>query len=315
MMKRRNLSVAVIICTQSHRVSLFTCLDSVRNQDRPPEHVIVIEKAPIRPALNYAQLRSYLGTRIRKVSYYRVRKEFVAYSRNLGIRKTVEDIIFFVDDDVVLEKSYISKLMHVYSAYPQINSVVGRVNSPSGNYWQTFSNLLITAAVKNPNLPQIVDHWPTLNFSVKRTCLLKSKLRFDERFSGMSDMDFCFRFKSAGYRINYIPTLSVFHLHRTSLIGFVQSFRGYFRRNVYLLDTKYPDIHLFDINVFRVHSRNRIVYFLKVLKRIIVATFSFVHNLSFPKKYIFACLVYQIVLYLAIKDDYRFGASDSLQPE
>ena len=105
------MRTTVIICTKDRRDDLRAALRSLAAQTLPPDEVLVVD-AGREPALDDAEmadLRAALPLRLLRAAPGLTRQ------RNLGIRESAGEIIFFFDDDVILEPEYLRQVAAVFA--------------------------------------------------------------------------------------------------------------------------------------------------------------------------------------------------------
>jgi len=299
-MVNSKLTIAVLIITFKRSSLLKKCLVSIKNQVRPPDHIIIVEKTnkDSSPAKNI--LKDIFPKNIR-ITYKKLSKGNVSVSRNLALKNAQEDIILFIDDDVIVDKKYINDLLTIYKNNFKKHSVVGKILPTKQEFWQIFINHLITANVTNSNKPQVIDHWPTLNFSIRMKCLNLTKLKFNENYTALEDMDFCLRLKLAGYKIHYTPHLLVQHKYENTIAGFVNKFKKYFR-NVAQFNKDHIDKKIFNTNLFLIKNTFKSFYYIKLIKKVIIQSNLFRKQLKLPLQYYLACLTFHYALYLGFKN-------------
>jgi GT2 family glycosyltransferase len=134
-----SLTASIVIATYRRPQDLAACLDSILGQSAPPLEVIVVDNDARRSA--QATLcpyeAQYRAQRI-LLRYQASPKNSPSCARNLGVQLAQGDIVLFLDDDVVLEKDYLSEILKVYAACPTALGVQGYItNSYEGpRFWR-----------------------------------------------------------------------------------------------------------------------------------------------------------------------------------
>ena len=288
-------SISVLLLTYNHRRSVFDCLTSIQNQTHQPDHVIVVETIKDHPLINQSLLDNLFKTS--KTTYIRMSKGTEFMCRNEAMKYVRDDIILFIDDDVIVDRNYIERLLSLYKTHPSVQSFVGRIYPKKQEYWQEFINHLYTAHLINPNKAQKVETWPTLNFSIRTACVKKNHLKYNGGYTAIDDLGFCLRLKAAGYSIYYSPLLHVVHASRNTTLDFIRTYSRYFE-NVKKFNVDNPDCQIFNVDFLSIKSNNKLIYFCKLVKRIMFASNSFRHQLKLPLKYYVACVLYFYALYI-----------------
>jgi glycosyltransferase involved in cell wall biosynthesis len=135
--------VTVVICTRDRGDSITATLTSIwRCSDLPDEIVIVdqSEGSETREAL--AELEPS------PVPLRYIADDTVGLSaaRNTGIRAATGDVLIFVDDDCVVDASWIDANRRVFEDHPEVQMVAGSVVPPDGFDWSNgyVPNLAMT---------------------------------------------------------------------------------------------------------------------------------------------------------------------------
>ena len=122
------LTSAVVIPTKDRPQELRNCLTSLLGQTRFAEQIIVVDDGQEDEADLRAHMTGYPGPFL----YHRKTGEpGAARSRNLGVALTAADVVFFLDDDVVLEPEYVAETMALYEGEggEQIGGVGGVITN------------------------------------------------------------------------------------------------------------------------------------------------------------------------------------------
>lgn len=223
----RSLSASVVICTMNRPDALNKCLGSLASQTVPPTEVIIVH-AGTDGRLREKLLRDF-PTAPFTIRYVRSRPSLVL-QRNLGFDHSVGDVVFFLDDDVVLEPLYLECVLAVYRADEagEIGGVQGSmVNVPpavSGSGWLRRLFLLTRSGKRgyiqrsgfpchSPTVaePTDVEVFSGCMMSFRRNRLLKQ--RFDEALEHYwwgDDWDLSYRI-SREARLVQVPDARLAH--------------------------------------------------------------------------------------------------------
>jgi len=149
---------------------------------------------------------------------------FPSKCRNLGVKMSKGDFIFFVDDDVVLHKDAIRELVTVLANYNKlglVGPVIYYYESPT-KVW--CSGVRLFPPVFNP--PYLIKkdkEWePTKSLLIEcdtipsafmtKRIIVKEVGLFDEEFPiGFEETDFALRIKKKGYKIAIYSKAKSFH--------------------------------------------------------------------------------------------------------
>ena len=116
--------ISLIICTYKRAESLKNLLDSISIQDRLPDEILIVDGSPD------ADTKEMIDSSFpEKVMYYQVSPELrgLTKQRNFGIERVSSnsDIVSFLDDDTVLERSYFQVLEKAFLENPEVGGVGG----------------------------------------------------------------------------------------------------------------------------------------------------------------------------------------------
>lgn len=226
--------VSVIICTYNRVDPIQDCLDSLIKQTRPPDEVIIVDASDTQPLP--ALLRYRYGNGPLQIRYFYSRPPQLTRQRNEGIQASRGDIIFFFDDDVVLEPDYIEQVMRVYEEDTEgvvggVQGTLTNVNSRMGWKRRLLMNLFMLDGPGDGRvLPSGFQRWVAygesrylsmhqpLYIEVMSGCIMSyrrivvDEFKFDERFPtyGGEDQDFSYRV-SRKYRLCYTPLARAEH--------------------------------------------------------------------------------------------------------
>lgn len=232
-------SASIIIPTGGRIDALGECLQSLKQHAPNAETIVIGEKRD--PAT-----RQFLHDRFPTVKYLEVDETSAVVKRNLGIAHASNEILIFVDDDVVIEDAWLGNLLRHYSD-KSVGGVGGRVEIPGiGRSSSNFKTGIIENGFVignwNPALtkPVEVQHLIGCNMSLRKTPVLRLG-GFDNFFRSRNyreETDLCLRVRAMGYRIMFDPDAALVHkaIGRKSQGG---SWIFYYLRNTLYLYLKY----------------------------------------------------------------------------
>jgi GT2 family glycosyltransferase len=234
---RKDDKISVIICTKDRPDDLIKCLDSLVIQTSPISELIIIDSSEQKRKL-YSIIKKYKKKLKIKYFYY---KSSLTEARNLGVRKASGNIIIFLDDDVILDKNYISEIIKIFKSYgKEVGLVTGNIISEETRT-ERFYNLVkipMFRKIRNviyrmfflfslgdgkfhpsglPSFPfgknkiMFIEAVQGSNMAFRKEVL--DKLKFDENlkgFSPMEDCDISYRV-SRKYKVVYTPYAKLIH--------------------------------------------------------------------------------------------------------
>lgn len=214
------LSASVIICTKDREKDLLECIDSLIAQTLLPEELVIVDAGKENGIKG--KLEEKVKTTPIKLKYI-CTEPGLTRQRNIGVKNSKGDIIFFFDDDVILDKEYITSILKIYSSHEDehLGGVGGRIVNacPPPVYWRLFNRIffldrhgaLLPAHTLHFDKIRFVRALSGCNMSYRRDVF--QKFDFDEHIPGyglMEDVDFSFR-ASQEYRLALTPNARLEH--------------------------------------------------------------------------------------------------------
>lgn len=228
---KKGASVSIIICTRNRPDEVIRCLNSIAQQSCLPQEVIIVDSSDS-PILE-ARLDAWRDEGVFEVRYVRSAPG-LPHQRNVGVQESSGDIVFFLDDDVILERNFIKEIKKVFDSDSsgEIGGVMGdileeRQMRQNTRWWQTLLRRCLflpdygDGRVRLSGFatrPHGLDEVKTTEFlsgcemAYRRKVL--EEFAFDERLQGyalLEDLDFSYRV-SRRYRNVYTPSARCRHL-------------------------------------------------------------------------------------------------------
>lgn len=227
------LTSTLIICTKDRAGDLQRCLDSVVTQTRLPDELIVVDSGSDDTATRVAAFQEQAPSC--KVEYLRS-EPGLTKQRNVGIAHAHNDIVHFLDDDVILDSHYMDEIQKTYENDTQGDLVavspVLTLPRPVGQAACAFRALFMLSRVNGSGRLQPsgfgtytwYSNYPDIHpLEVGCGCCtfrrsLFDALRFDEWFEGygyMEDLEFTYRAGKCG-RFLCNPRATMLHVETPS---------------------------------------------------------------------------------------------------
>jgi GT2 family glycosyltransferase len=104
---------------------LVRCIKSIVFQSLPPDEVIIVDASDT--GKTYSKIKEEFGQDSR--FKYIHTKPALTHQRNTGVRNSSGDIVFFLDDDVVLDRDFVKKIVKVFenASEKKIGGVMGNI--------------------------------------------------------------------------------------------------------------------------------------------------------------------------------------------
>lgn len=247
----KRLTTSVIICTRNRLDCIGACLESIAHQSVLPDELIIVDSSDT-PLIAQPSFLAIFHEKIftRTHLLYRHTRIGLPLQRNIGIDIAHGDIIYFFDDDVVLEPDYIKEMQRIFAGHPKYAGGSGSItNLPP--YKRTIkyairSIFLIQRNYASGNFTS--SGMPTHSYGSAEfkdvqalggcCCAYRStvfeKHRFDEylaRYAYMEDCDFSKRV-STRQKLFYNPYAKLVHnqspLNRERLVDFRTMFSHHY---------------------------------------------------------------------------------------
>lgn len=226
-------TTTVIIPTFNRQDSLFRAVESITQQSRLPDELIIIDQS-IAPELSKTNIEKLL-IQFKKEIYLKYVCDSsissLTCARNIGINISTMDIIIFLDDDVLLEIDFIKTIVDTYKINQNISGVAGVMTNFKQNWLQ---KIFFRIFYLGPFQDRRISIYSNLNKFSKNTFILSNKLggglssfkkvvfknfRFDENYIGYSpgeDTDFSYRV-AKHFKIGITPNARLYHYWSHSL--------------------------------------------------------------------------------------------------
>tara|TARA_Y100001978_G_scaffold164417_1_gene151454 strand:- start:8522 stop:9439 length:918 start_codon:yes stop_codon:yes gene_type:complete len=215
------MNVSVVIPTYNRKLILKKCLFALENQilneNITSYEIIVVDDGSTDGTTTWIRENK---ENLPHVVLYEQKHGGPALGRNLGVIKSKNDIIVFIDSDLIVVNDFL--INHV-------NKLLG--------YWQkfnkncfTYGSVINTSNFENPENEnqKITDisfaYFATGNVAISKDLLLKAGL-FDSSFSlyGWEDLELGERLKQLGTKLIKCPRAKGFHWHPPFDCGQIKS--------------------------------------------------------------------------------------------
>lgn len=235
------MKASIVIRTLNESKHLPELLEGIRTQDTDglDTEVVVVDSGSTDGTLDIA--RSYAATIV-----HIERRDFsFGRSLNLGCRASTGEYLVFISGHCIpVETHWLRELLEplrsgaaVYSYGRQVGGESSRFSEKQlfRKYFPEVSRIPQTDSifVNNANSALVKSIW--------------EEHPFDEELTGLEDMELAKRLVSKGYRIAYVASAPVYHLHDES---WGQVRRRYERESI-ALQSIMPEVHLRVSDVFR----------------------------------------------------------------
>jgi hypothetical protein len=115
--------ISVVVATRERPRSLTACLDSLARLDYPNYEVVVVDNDPVTDAT--ASLMP--GRTETNLRYVRESRRGLAAAHNCGLEHAAGSIIAFTDDDVIVDRNWLTEVARAFQAGPDVACVTGLI--------------------------------------------------------------------------------------------------------------------------------------------------------------------------------------------
>jgi len=254
----RNPTVSIIIPTYNRKRELLRLVKSVKQSGYPKEkmEIIVVDDSST-DGTQDAIKREFPDIRVIRTT----ERKLTSGARNVGIKCSKGDYLFFIDHDNVIDKKTITELVN----FAERNKNVGLVG-PIMYYYSTPNEIhcaggkltrplciptYILQHKKSGTLPlgqihSIECEYVPNAFMVQRQIIKEIGFFDEENFPILwEDLDFSLRIKQKGYKIVIVPQAKIWHDVSTAKDFHIDEERAFFRgRNRTRFYLKYAPLRI-----------------------------------------------------------------------
>lgn len=237
-------TASVVICTRDRPRELQRCLASLRQQTYQPREMIVVDNASRERTVREV-------ARAAGATYVREDRAGLDIARNTGARHATSAIVAYTDDDVLLHRRWLERLVAAFNE-PKVEAATGLVLPAElateaqrhfEMYWgfgrgyvrHDFDAACFESFAGRGGFPAW-DVGAGANMAFRRD-LLERVGFFDERLdagqAGCSgDSELWYRLIAGGSLCRYEPSAVAFHFHRRTMEGLSKQIFYYMRGHV-----------------------------------------------------------------------------------
>jgi len=131
------VEASVVICTRNRSIDLEKCLSSIVKQTIVNFEFIIVDSSDKEEQEKVKLVIDRVKNKV-PLSYVHT-KPGLTYQRNVGIKKAAGKLLYFFDDDVILENSYLESMQQVFrnnSEYGGGMGAITNIRMPNGIFWR-----------------------------------------------------------------------------------------------------------------------------------------------------------------------------------
>jgi mycofactocin system glycosyltransferase len=217
--------VSIIIPVRDQPEDIIECLQSLTNLNYPEDkfEVIVVDDGS---GNNMSDVVSSFNVRLIRLE----KSQGASVCRNIGAENACGDILAFLDADCIADKNWLREIIP-FLEIERIGAVGGFVDSYYqkrylDRYEKVSSPLSLGQRILLQGDTESNFYIPSCNMLVSRKAFMATG-GFKSGMHVGEDVDFCWRMRSRGYDLLYVPVGRIAHKHRNNLFKMLQ------RRNEY----------------------------------------------------------------------------------
>ena len=236
--------ISVVVATRERPQSLAKCLDSLSRMDYPNYEVVVVDNAPVTNAT-----ASFMAERAEEnLCYVREPRRGLASAHNCGLEQATGSIVAFTDDDVILDRKWLTEISRGFLAAPDVACVTGLIMPAElqtqaqfmlethGHFGKGFEQRVVDCGTRRPADPLFPFTTGKLGSGANmafRTDRLRQLGGFDPATGtgtvarGGDDLAAFFSVLAAGHSLVYQPTAVAWHHHRRDVEALRNQASGY----------------------------------------------------------------------------------------
>jgi glycosyltransferase involved in cell wall biosynthesis len=236
--------ISVVVATRERPGSLAACLDSLARMDYPDYEVVVVDNDPVTGA-TAALMAARPEENLR---YAREPRRGLAAAHNCGLAHATGAIVAFTDDDVIVDRRWLSEIARGFAAAADVACVTGLImpaelQTPAqlmlemhGHFGKGFEQRIVNRGQCRPADPLFPFTVGKLgsgaNMSFRRDPLGRLG-GFDPATGvgtvarGGDDLAAFFSVLAAGHSLVYQPTALAWHRHRRDVASLGNQAYGY----------------------------------------------------------------------------------------
>lgn len=244
------LSCSALVCTRNRPEDIARFLGSLKTQTSLPHELVVVDSSdqPLAQNTHFNELCRQLEQQQVAIVYAHTRPG-LTYQRNQAVARATSKVLYFFDDDVILDPDYLATMQSVFEANPHYAGGMGNVTNDS--YKKPLIDYSLRKLFLLPRLddsgtftasgmpmhpygapsPAHVHVLGGCNMAYRRAIFARH--HFDERLGGygyMEDVDLSYRV-SRYAPLFYNPCATLKHMNSPLSRDKVEANRAMFIRN------------------------------------------------------------------------------------
>lgn len=226
------MKLSVVLLTWNSEKYIHSCLDALLSAIEAYDYeLFIVDNGSVDRTLSL--LRTYTSDKRVELLQNR-RNRGVSKARNQALRRVSGDVVTILDIDTIVNKNAIAAMVNYLQEEPATGVVACKLVSPEGtvqlscrrypSFFYKLSNILEGTGIEikrnqsqfyqsemNGEAPFEVDYVIGACQFIRKEAMAKVGLLDEHIFYGPEDADFCLRMKHKGWKVVYLPSVSIIH--------------------------------------------------------------------------------------------------------
>lgn len=275
------MDISVVVPTHNRKDKLMQCLQSLFQQNYPPEsfEIIVIDDGSIDGT---AKMLQEIASKHLNLRYFRQSRKGPAAARNFGMAEARSELVAFTDNDCIAGADWLKNMVYAHKSERTVLAIGGLTRVNTHNTGALVSQFLSDGAIQVSSRDKTdLIFFPTCNVSVKKILLGEEGFNELFPFPAGEDAEFFWRLFKQGNMFSYRQEIEIFHNCHSTFRSFLRQAYMYGRGN-YLVQYIHGDHPLFR----EIKTKNSIVFILSSLINLLkIPRFSYLLGKCLISKY------------------------------
>ena len=199
-------AISVIILSWNRKIDTLDAIRSALSQAIPDLEVVVIDAGSTDASAD-AIARDFPDVRLIRLDA----NLGVAGNRNVGIRNSTGEVLFFLDNDAVLKPHALAKTVEFFNSWPTIGAIGVKVVIDPGSRIDEGSWIYPFSLSNYAESTFLTYTFTGGAGAIRRSALERVGGFWEPLFFSREEEDLAFRLMEAGYDIAYVPNIEVGH--------------------------------------------------------------------------------------------------------
>ncbi|NLB35015.1 MAG: glycosyltransferase [Elusimicrobia bacterium] len=226
-MKKEKLTLAILY---GGREDFFkSCLDSLAKGEEVSEIEVAVAGNSFSP-----EIIGYMKSLLLRINFHVLSGESKSGLRNFLLENSEGEIVYFIDDDVILPENFVQTVKKKFKEYPDVASIGGPNLTPedSSSFQKAQGRVLssrwgasrMSRRYRTQDKDALAGEssFALCNLGFRKKILNKHKIVFDERLHYNEENDLLARLTSKGETHIFTPEISLSHRRREKFFSFLR---------------------------------------------------------------------------------------------